>query len=288
MISAELVKERMRPLFPHPSGVDSRLVSLPGIKAVVFDIYGTLIISAAGDISLVSETQSIEGMKTALAVVGGEGDEELAQQSLVTYREAISNQQAESKAGGVEFPEVEIRDVWAVIAAKAGLSDRLIEVAALEYECAVNPCWEMPGAAELITLLKSNSIPLGIISNAQFYTHDVVAGLLGVGLEAPTFDADLSVFSYLEREGKPSRRLFQKVVEAAERRGLQSGEVLYVGNDFKKDIEPAQEVGFRTAFFAGDSRSFRTGEVPADEACDFADVVLTDLMQLVDVLGLKL
>ena len=129
-------------------------------------------------------------------------------------------------------------------------------------------------------------MPLGIISNAQFYTHDVVSALLGIGFDASTFDADLSVYSYLEREGKPSRRLFRKVAEAAKQRGMQNSEVLYIGNDFKKDIEPAHEVGFRTAFFAGDSRSFRTGDVPVEEACEFADVVLTDLMHLNDILGL--
>ena len=39
-----------RPLLPEPSGERARLVPLPGIRAVLFDVYGTLLISGSGDI----------------------------------------------------------------------------------------------------------------------------------------------------------------------------------------------------------------------------------------------
>lgn len=36
-----------------------------------------------------------------------------------------------------------------------------------------------------------------------------------------------------------------------------SNEILFVGNDMLKDIYPAQQLGIRTALFAGDARSLR-------------------------------
>ncbi|MDF1825267.1 MAG: HAD family hydrolase [Verrucomicrobiales bacterium] len=281
-----IVKQRMRPLEPLPIGVEARAEPIPGIKAVIFDLYGTLIISAAGDISLVSENVSMQGMERALKALGGAVDDSLTGSSLQVYAAEIRAQQEQRRAEGVEYPEVEIREVWGAIAERAGLKATFIELAALEYECAVNPCWEMPGASDLLMQLSTSGLRLGIISNAQFYTHAVVAGLLQPGIEELQSDARLNVFSYEEREGKPSLRLFSKAAEAAGKDGIEPHEILYVGNDFRKDIEPASRVGFRTAFFAGDARSFRTGTVSPQKACDHADVVLTDLRQLIDVLGL--
>lgn len=39
--------------------------------------------------------------------------------------------------------------------------------------------------------------------------------------------------------------------------GIESSQTLYVGNDMLNDIYPAQQLGLKTAFFAGDQRSLR-------------------------------
>ena len=137
-----------------------------------------------------------------------------------------------------------------------------------------------------IDLLQEKGLVLGIISNAQFYTPHVVDGTTGVVLRGGIIPEEMIIFSYEEGEGKPSRRLFEKLAVAAKKQGIQPEEILYVGNDFVKDIEPAQEVGFRAALFAGDARSLRTGSASLSEACATADVVLTELAQLREVLGL--
>ena len=57
---------------------------------------------------------------------------------------------------------------------------------------------------------------------------------------------------------------------------------LYVGNDMLNDIYPAQKTGFITGLFAGDARSLR---LRSDEpACKnlSADIVITDLIQLLN------
>jgi len=45
---AELVRESLRPLPVAPTGLSPKLPRLDGIRAVVFDLYGTLLVSAAG------------------------------------------------------------------------------------------------------------------------------------------------------------------------------------------------------------------------------------------------
>lgn len=287
MTPAENVKARMTPREPVPTGVVSRLTPVEGIRLVIFDIYGTLIISAAGDISLVSESESAKGMAEAIRKLGGGGTDDEVETGLECYRAEILRRQNDLRSQGVEFPEVEIREVWKSIASQLKLPGERIESAALAYECAVNPCWEMPGAGKVIRTLRKNSFPLGIISNAQFYTGAVVEGVSGINLSGADFEPTLSVYSYREGFGKPSRQLFEKALREAEALGIQSQEVLYIGNDLVKDIEPAVEVGFRTGLFAGDQRSLRTGAMTVEEACGKADVVLTELIQLPEVLRLN-
>jgi len=58
--------------------------------------------------------------------------------------------------------------------------------------------------------------------------------------------------------------------------------VLYIGNDMLNDIYPAKKAGFRTALFAGDARSLRLRE--NDPKCKdlSADIIITDLIQILD------
>lgn len=283
--------ERPEPLEPVPTGVEPRGGELPGIRAVLFDLYGTLLISAAGDISLVSETASKQGMQEALQILGGESvavsegvSEAATEAALRLYQDGILQRQEARRAVGVAFPEVEIRDVWRELAAATGLSDDRIEEAAIRYECAVNPCAAMPGAAEVIRGLHAQGLILGIISNAQFYTGAVFSAATGVDLSGDLFAPDLSFFSFREGVGKPAPELFRKAAAAAADRGIAPEEIFYLGNDFHKDIEPARAAGFRTGLFAGDRRSLRTGTVSLGEACESADAVLTELPRLFEIL----
>ncbi|MDF1741560.1 MAG: HAD family hydrolase [Verrucomicrobiales bacterium] len=286
MEGAEYVKSLMRPLVPLPTGLEPQLPPLPGISTVVFDVYGTLLISAAGDVggpgrdesgrlAMAKVNELLEGAFT--------GSEEAVAHAIVNLlEEALSGKRAE----GVAFPEVDIRTIWTELFKEyaPGTSERLIDKAALEYECRMNPVWEMPGAVNLIRWLAESGITMGIISNAQDYTHSVFAGVMGGSFEALGFDPDLMVFSYEEGEGKPSLALYHKMRERLEKRGVAPDTVLYVGNDMTKDVLPAAEVGFRTCLFAGDDRSLRSGGFSGDEVGAIADAVVTDLKQIGDLL----
>ena len=64
---AELVRRHCQPMTARPTGVEARLTRLPNIRAVLFDIYGTLLLSGAGDITLQTGTSSDEAFRAALA-----------------------------------------------------------------------------------------------------------------------------------------------------------------------------------------------------------------------------
>jgi putative hydrolase of the HAD superfamily len=216
----------------------------PPLRAVLFDVYGTLLKSSAG------ETHPDPALR-----------------SLIEKAHAASPH---------PFPEVDIREIHAAIHPE--LSPAEIERLAMEHEQATNPTSSMPGAEETLRELSSRGLLLGLVSNAQFYTVPVLESSLGESLANLGIDPDLCVFSYRERRAKPDVHLFEIVRDRLLGRGIQPEEVLYVGNDVRNDIDPAKSVGFRTALFAGDENSLRLRGKQLEESG--ADSVITDLREL--------
>ena len=286
-------------LKPRPTGARARLQPLGGIKAVLFDVYGTLLISASGDIGILPENAQEEALQEALASLGlfpptgGEAAPATAKRGVALLLENIAAAHASRRSAGVDHPEVEIREIWTTVLARLAqeglldqdLSEEAIEQLAVEYECRVNPVWTMPGLERMLSTLKERGLVMGIVSNSQFYTPLTFVALCGQTLKELGFEAHFCSWSYEELEAKPSRRLFESVLDRMEQSTrILPGETLYVGNDVLKDIRPASRAGCRTALFAGDERSLRWRE--DDPRCrDLRpDLVLTELGQLPECL----
>jgi putative hydrolase of the HAD superfamily len=258
---------------------------------VVFDVYGTLFVSASGDISS-SETRTRgRALRSALEAVGVRIGVQTGRDAADVLAGAIKAAHEGLKARGVEYPEVEIRHIVLEVLRhlRAGGFDvpeptrAVCEILAVEYECRSNPTWPMPGVEETIGALRRRELPLGIVSNAQFFTPLLFPAHFEESLEALGFDGALCVFSYRLLEAKPSRHLFQQVLAELARRGIEPGEVLYVGNDRLNDVLPAAQEGMKTALFAGDARSYRPRDGDPRLAAVREDVLLTDLRQLEEV-----
>ncbi len=280
------VKRVMRPLSPVPTVMEPKLAKLGGISTVIFDVYGTLLISAAGDIGMPGRDEL--GRQAMAGVSGLLGDAFAGSEGLVATElvSLLENALSERRAGGSIFPEVDIRLVWKALLERYApeYSETRIDEAALLYECHLNPVWEMPGSCDLIQYLATNKITMGIISNAQNYIHSVFEGVMGGSFEALGIDSELMAFSYVEKEGKPSLTLYQKMKTLINERGAAPESVLYVGNDMIKDVIPASKIGFRTCLFAGDNRSLRLGALSCDEVRSVADVIVTSMNQIPELL----
>ena len=260
------------------------MAPLGGIRAVVFDIYGTLLISGSGDTGVnYDESTAEEAMMDAF---NEEGVVTTPSMELAKGRQRLIEQDhARAKAAGTAFPEVEIREIWKRLLdeSRFALPDDRLERVIMRHECAVNPVWPMPGAKELLTDCQDRGLVMGIISNAQFYTRPLLEFLFDGSLEDLGFGKDLCLWSFEEREAKPSGVLFARLGALLEREGIAASEVLYVGNDMRNDIAPAAAQGFRTALFAGDVRSLRWR---ADDGHTVVpDLVLTELDQLTSCLS---
>jgi len=279
---AKYIKDHSSPLEPIDAGEEPKLGDLAGVKSVVFDIYGTLLISAAGDISLAGGENNPEiALEKALTAAGVETMPCSGQEMVSLYKDKILKYQDQRKQEGIEYPEIEVRLVWQELVEQAGGNPDLASLACVVYECAANPVWSMPNLESSLAFLRSKQMKLGIISNAQFYTPLIFDWLAKDGLDGLGFDPKLRVYSFELLEGKPSTHLYQVMADRLdEHHDIQPEEVLYVGNDCLKDIWPAQQVGFKTALFAGDKRSLRWRKSDPRVSGVQPDLVITDLAQI--------
>lgn len=276
-----------------PADAVPRLPELKDIRAVVFDVYGTLFSSGVGDISLATEEDRDAVLR---AVLKGNGIPITEAASGRRFDEALHRliraHQEERRSEGIEYPEVEIRLVWADLLQQLAKDGEIaaapsvdIDSLVIDYETRVNAIQPMPGLAELLAELRARGLVLSVISNAQFYTPLLFEAFLGESIEALGFCPRCNVWSYAELEGKPSQQLYRLAAERLnEHHALSPKQCLYIGNDMRNDIWPAQALGFRTALFAGDRLSLRRREDhPACKDLQ-ADAEITELRQILKLL----
>lgn len=290
-------------LEPIGTGTLAHLDPMDGIEAVIFDIYGTLLISASGDIGCQSLKGNIALQSFRNAGLKWETDlaeEELGLAIIKEYDVQIRHWHREAKSRGIPQPEVDIVVIWekCLVALKESHDvvvtpedDRELDGRdlAMHFEVCNNAVYPMPDMEVTLSKLSKQGYQLGIVSNAQFFTPMVLNHFMDTPLEnkLPYFHPDLQVYSYKLGRAKPDRYLYDVLSEKLKTFNLVSQRCLYVGNDMLNDIYPAQQAGFQTALFAGDQRSLRMRS--DDPRCKGLkpDRIITSLDQIPTLLGLN-
>lgn len=284
----DIFRRLSRPMEPLPTGHPPRLDKLPGIRAVLFDIYGTLLISGSGEVGTARQSAREDAFTEALQAIG------LApcgpiEPGLRYSFDLIEGRHAEGRARGIDFPEIDIVDIWNAVLQCLQQEEAIpqkpydredLKRLAIEYEARTNPVWPMPDLDACLKGLAGGAILLGLVSNAQFYTRELFPGLVGRTTDECGFAADLEIYSYQQGFAKPGDGLYRLAAERLAARGVSPSETVYVGNDMLNDIAPAQRAGFRTALFAGDSRSLRLREGDPQVERVRPDLVLPRLLDL--------
>ena len=266
------------PLAPEPTNVQPGGTLHHKIKCVLFDVYGTLLISDSGDIGVdpkaSKNTSKLEPLLHKFRI------SQPPATLLNNFVGAIKNEHQKLKKSGIDQPEIRIEEIWQQVLDLKKLAQA--KAFAVEFEMIANPVFPMPHLIELLQACRQKNLLLGIISNAQFYTPLFMEWFLGCPLTDLGFDPELMIFSYQQRRAKPSLSLFRLAVAQLKQKRIPENAVIYLGNDMLNDIYPSQAVGFNTALFAGDERSLRLRA--EDPRCKniSPDLMITELLQLSD------
>ncbi|GAA5120165.1 HAD family hydrolase [Luteolibacter yonseiensis] len=223
----------------------------PRYRAVVFDIYGTLLIAPAGGVK-----PDLLFDPVLREVLRQHGHEPPVSPSSELHAAVLRHH----AAAGVDHPEIDLRVLWREILHLPAGSDTTSLVRALEN--AWHPASPMPGAEPFIRNLSARGLSLGLLSNAQSNT------LADLGSMSLLFSPELTILSYQHHIAKPSPEIFQILAGRLAGRGISPEETLYIGNDPRHDIIPAAAAGFKTALFAGHPESLRDGACSPDITFD--------------------
>jgi len=282
---------------------------LINIKAVLWDVYGTLLGVDVGDLErscLIR--QPIEA--TAVTVI----NEFSLEQSLrllypnmppaialsSRYLELIAESHRRSQAQGVEYPEVVIEEIWKTILLQCQQvgyrpdeSEPVLDTAfrmAYFFDVALQRNYLYKGIEKVLLALKNAGIRQGVISNAQFYTPWQMRRLLRKQLGRRDLELDeffeepLMLFSYELGYSKPNPGAFVRAINILKRQGIGAEEILYVGNDMLNDVWGAWRHGMKTVLFAVDQA--QTVWRQEDERCRdlAADGVVNRTAQIIELI----
>ncbi len=239
----------------------------------------------------------------------------VGKEAIQLYQETIARHHAEAKEAGNPFPEVLIEEVWkevgrlwrlrsnqklprrsetAGVYVPKDMGEIAFRTLSMAFEFRNNPTFPMPEMKRVLTEIKERGV-------AQFFTPMLLRFFLNSGLSnvvnsdledslqgepfsdcdpLPPFHSNLCVYSYRERMAKPGVGLYELLKAQLQKMGIEPSQTLYVGNDMLNDIYPAQQLGFKTALFAGDQRSLKKRETEERVQGIQPDMVITHLWEL--------
>jgi putative hydrolase of the HAD superfamily len=307
------------PRILKPRAQKGREERLKGVRAVIFDVYGTLINywkpgfedrSTRENLLLAAfgEMSKRFGMDDTLAKINPQDPPAKTLNDFYSGLITLNHQKSVEK--GVEMPEVRVEEVWAMIlmilkrngydvnqpslppsADLADFSRRL----AYTYNFVSMGRSLYPGVSAALKKLKDDNMVLGILSDAQLYTpidltlllRDQSGGVIEDYNEL--FDTDLTFFSCEYGFVKPSEILYRRLFDALYEYHITPSQTVFIGNDLMMDICPAASIGMKTGLFCGDDvMVFGDGDnenVGADVVPDIIFNSWTELPKLISFHG---
>jgi FMN phosphatase YigB (HAD superfamily) len=296
--------------WPAPPAVEAprakpHIKSLPDIRAVMWNVYGTLLAIPGGelwfthptkfvmDVALDKTVQEFK-MWASMSRKPGQPADYLAQM----YGKVLDEQRT-IPGGGERFPEVLSERVWEAIIKKLlqkeycfdagffGALNELSQKVAYFFHASLQGTACYDGAAAALRAVKDAGLAQGLLADGQCFTRVQLQRSLSRQDESAKLDElidpDLCVLSCDVRGKKPSERLFKQALAALNQRGIAPGQVLHVGNRMQQDIIPARRMGLRTALFAGDRAAVQATPEQLKDTNTRPDVMLTELGQIRDV-----
>ncbi len=203
---------------------------LAGIRAVVFDAVGTLILPNPGAATVYTAVAERHGIAV---------DEGISERLWQRFR---IEDDLDRRAGRITSEDRE-RERWLniVTAAIPGASDDLFDE--LFRHFAMPTSWTVvKGAAETLENLRERGFVLALASNYDRRLESVVTGLPDL---APL--RQRVVISSLVGYRKPAAEFFREGVLPAV--GCDAGEVLFVGDDLENDYFGAKSAGMRAVLY---------------------------------------
>jgi FMN phosphatase YigB (HAD superfamily) len=279
----EELHDRSDLIWPEPPAlvplkITPTIKPLPGIKAVTWSVYGTLLNIDQGRL-LHQHPQEIRmqialektikefNMWYSMTRKQGQPWEGMLHQ-YNKFREEMGLRSTKRKG---DFPEIDSAKLWKKIIERlqkkeynydAGMYGEIDDFAAKVayfFHASLQGVQAAGGARATLAELTSLGIRQGLLADAQVFTLPQCLFALkqqgGFSSLAEVLSAECMTLSYQAKLIKPSPSFYASAVESFKKVGIRPEEVLHVSHRLKDDLAAAKKLGFRTALFAADKAS---------------------------------
>ncbi len=222
-------------------------MSLKDVKAILFDVGGTLYSSEEFDKQFTLQIEELLAEKLSISI------EKARSQLKKRMKELLKKESDPSKVRAM---------------ATFGITRSEVH----EAFCKVNPDKFLsphPPINEMLTELSSAGYKLAILSN--FRKSLVIEILASLGIDSNLFD-----FFITEDDNLPIKPAKDPFIESLKRFGLEAKCVAYVGDDLSKDMVPARAVEMKTIWV--------NPAATEDSLPEPVDIIVKDVLELKDIL----
>ncbi len=227
------------------------------IRAVIFDLYGTLI-------HIHTDEWDLERLWKPLSLFYRYQGAQFTPEGLKQRYQALVQQeeQAARQRSGNTDVEINVERVFAAIYAEGGVlaPSQLISATGQMFRaCSTRVAELYPGALELLATLRRQGKKVYLLSNAQRVFTEYEMKMLGLydAFDAIRISSDWDI-------KKPAHAYFRCLLDELP---FTPQQILMVGNSPQDDIVPAAELGLHTCFLNTDHIS----PPRCDLVCDGAD-----------------
>lgn len=291
----------------EPIKVTPSILPLEGIRAVTWEIYGTLLRITDGDL-LFDHPQMIRmeiaaektihefNMWNSMTRRSGKPSDGL----LPKYLNALHDARLTSGNRKGDLPEIDAAYIWRKLLGLLnqkeyvydeslyGDEHQLAEKIAYFFHCSLQGTEAAPGALVTLTALKEGGIRQAVLANAQCFTlAQLTRALRAQGYitdVAEMLPASLNTLSHEWGIRKPSISIFAQAILRFKELGIEPDEILHVGTRMQEDLAVAKSCGFKTVLYAADRTSLQATPEDLKNPDTRPDRLISDLTQLRDIL----
>jgi hypothetical protein len=290
----------------EPVRARPHLAALPKVRAVLWNVYGTLLqIPPHGELLFEHPQEFVMSMALEKTItefkMWGSMTRKPGQPSAYMYRiyrDLYDQQRLAPAVPGEHHSAVLSEKVWEGVLKRlmqkdyvwdAGFFGSLNEYAkkvAFFFHASLQASAIYHGADSALAEVAADLPFQGLLADAQCFTViQLQRALKTAGSQVRLDGVCPPEFRFLScdwRGRKPSDRLFRHALEKLAERRVRPDEVLHVGNHVARDIEPAKKFGMRTALFAGDKASLVATAEQLKDPRTRPDLLLTELGQIAE------
>ncbi len=296
------------PKVPAPKAIAANpyVKPLPGIRAVLWDVYGTLLRVSDGRFTLFPEDE----VRLQIAL-----DKTIHEfnmwnhmyrkpgppwQSMIGLYRSVIERQSMLAAPRGDVTEVNLVETWRAIIERLfekeyhfdeglyGDLDEFSEKVAYFFHCCLQATEARSGAVQAMTDIAANELQQGFLADGQSFTLVQTLRALAMQGSLPPlyelFRPQTLILSHSVGVKKPSRSLFTVAVDQLRGLGIQAQEILHISCRLNTDLVPARAAGMRTALLVAEKSGLEVDTAILKDAAKKPDRLLTDLSQLYNVL----